>query len=172
MSLTAPCIPHLVDQRHEILDRQRFEPIVLHQCQHLVPDRQNVDQRVIVHFFDGPALTEFADFTLVPRPALGGPVACVPDELDHVQGQNLYAEPLEQFTFVHDRGPEEIDPLSNVPDADSVPEHVRHVDGPEEPVHSVSKDRFVDPAVFDVTETHSQFVQDLAGGEKTAQCVP
>ena len=87
------------------------------------------------------------------------------------QPRHQLTEPLQQLAFVYDRGPEEVDPLANVPDASAAAEHVGHVHRAEKRVQPLPERRIVRPAVLDICERHAKLVEDFAGGKCPAERV-
>jgi hypothetical protein len=93
------------------------------------------------------------------------------DEGHHVDRQHFHAKPFQQLALVDDGGPEEVDPLADVTDAEPPPQRVRRVRRAEEGLDPAPERRVIDAAVLDVGERHAQFTEHLGRREHAAQRV-
>ena len=162
----------LRDQPVEVLQGNRIQTSIFGQGQSLVTQREDRDQFLVLESVDLHLLPQLGHLFDVRSVPLGRALPHVANEDHDVDRQHLDAEAFQQFAFVDDCGPEEIDPLTDVADTHPGSQGVGRMSGPDKALHPFLKLRLIGAAILNVGERDAQLVQDFAGGHQPAQAVP
>ena len=160
-----------VGNRAEGLEAECVQVVFPGRFQQYVPQGEVVQNVVVV-----PVVVETHPLSVRRQfSTVGVPVcfAALPNrsaEISQVDRQDLDAEPLKQIRLVGNRGPEEVDALSDLANLHR-PHSLDHPGGADEAVDAALELVVFHAAIVDVAEANTQGVKHSTGGERAAERV-